>query len=339
MANGAASATLQVGFANELSKPAIKITPHPEYNDADLGIPLRVYPPDVSLAASVGTITKKNVLSEEIQGELVRFSGSSEAKFTYTPAEEPPPAELVFGFDSKGDPLLFPPQFGYEIKTGTIKAYRIVAGEKQPFAFYGLVRVPKYRAEYLKFYYKPAIEYQKTGMMGIYGAVTTFGTVAAYKEGTIELYEVPTTDTTSGKYRNEIYRIVSQTVIDPEGEWELPETWGPSYEGRYDNNDVGPQYDTAVVKERIHEYGYVDSYGFFHYEVFRRYLGKPYDSIPRKITNANTFPFQPKIEMISKNPKDVFDDYQKPLQERLAGYIAKRKTYDLILGDYQKLTM
>lgn len=339
MATGAVSATLRVGFENRLESPPIKITTHPEFNDATLGIPLRVYPPDVSLAASVGTITKKNVLTEEIQGELLKFSGTSEAKFTYMPTGSPPPAELLFGFDKSGEPLLFPPQFEYNIKTGTVHAYRGAGSSKQPVNFYGLVRVPPYTAEYLKFYYKPAVEYLKTGMIGIYGTLLTYGVIGAYKAGTIELYEVEASKMTPNRYRTEIYRVTSKTVIDPDGEWELPEKWGPSYEGRYDNGDVGPQYDTAVVKERVHEYGYMDAYGMFHYEAFRRLLVKPFDFTPRVIEATQTFPFQPKLEIVTTDPKVLYNDEQKPLRDRMVGYISKRKGYPLILSRYDQLSM
>lgn len=339
MATDALSTTLRVGFASSLERPSIKIAPHPEYNDATLGIPLRVYPPDVSLAASVGTITKQNILTEQIQGEMLRFSGTSEARLTYNPSSSPPDPEFLFGFDQQGEPLLFPPRFEYDLKNGIVRSYRIVAGRRQPLEFYGLVRVREYLAEYLKFYYKPAVEYLKTGMIGVYGSLVTFGVIAAYKAGGIELYEVPTNRGDASRYRSEIYRIVSKTVIDPDGEWEIPEQWGPTYAGKYDNGTDGPQADTAVVKERVHEYGYMDSYGFFHYEAFRRFLLQPFDSSPILISNENTLFFQPKIEMITVSETSLFNDGQKALRDRMRGYLDKRKTYKLILSDYQQLVM
>jgi len=74
--------------------------------------------------------------------------------------------------------------------------------------------------------------------------------------------------------RTELYKVVSEYVADPDGQWEKPPNF-PT-DGTYPNGDSGPDTDIYMINERVHEIGNVDRFGGVREEIFTVRTLQPY---------------------------------------------------------------
>lgn len=306
------------GTTDTLVAPNIQITGHEGISDFNLGIPLRCYPPGCKITASVGEIRRGTSQEVEVQGEMIKWSGTK-AKLKFYPSSTPE-MEALFGFGVKGD-VLDPVSIRLTID--------MAKGEiTSSVSFMGLVKVLPYKALYELFYYKPNISFAKFPKSEFGGLNITFGSIAAYKDGGITIFDVPPTSLVDGTDKVEIYRIISQSVITVDGEWEKPETWDGSYTGTYTSGQTGPDKSNSATKERVHEVGYITrTGGKLWYEKFSTGLAQPYPDTLIKATGTPNF--QPVISMRSQNPSQLFKDAPE-LRGRAEGYISERAKHPLI---------
>src|SRR5258706_514578 len=313
-------------YGQDKLKPSIQITPHPGLYVGDQGIPLRCYPPGCQLVASVGTITLGNIYQVEIPGEMIKFSGS-DYNLKFYPITRP---DLTFitGFDERGNLLS-----SGQIQLTTNLTTGVVHSSK---SFQGLVKAGVYQSQYQLFYYKPEITIQNIHTSDFPAYPSEYGSVCAYKDGTIEIYDIPTLTNADGPQKVEIYRITSTTIADPDGLWEKPVT---SKQSGYNQSTAfpgsgspsGPDPNNSADQQRVHEVGYLttSSVGALWYDRFSNFLQKPFDA-PTLIRGliviggTNTSPasgtplFQPVLEFKAQTPASLF-----PSNSYLSGAAAR----------------
>lgn len=307
--------TVTVPFGHE-KRPPVVIAPHAGWFTGEQGIPLRVYPPGCTLTASVGTITRSVVRSVDIQGGMISFSGR-EGRLKYVPASIPT-IDFEFGFTEKGEVVTPPVTFTVDQGSALVRSNK---------SFQGLAKAGLYTALYELIYYRPVLTL--TGIGSNAGLHIEYGSIAAYLNGTLTIYDVPAPTWTENNERIEIYRVVSETILAENLEWEKPQTWGNNYTGTYTGGTPGPSDDTFVLKERVHELGYVTvRSGMAHYETFSQTLAHPF-SQSTLIKSAGTTQFQPIISLKKKDPKTLFAD-NATLRGIADAAIKERETIEFI---------
>lgn len=311
--------TVTVPFAEGQNKPTIQITPHPMTSGTDFGIPLRCYPPGCTIVCSVGQIRLKTIRQVEIQGQMMQWSGTSQ-KLKFYPVGSPT-VDLVYGFSTVDGHLMNAGEVTFTVD--------LVLGEIRSTAdFQGLVKVGVYDAQYQWFMYEPKIQYQGAGWAGMDGVNIQFGSVAAFKDGGLTIYEVPAPEFPNADDFIEIYRIVSPTIITVDGEWEKPQSWDSSYTGTYTTGQTGPDKDNSAEKQRVHEVGYITkTTGTFGYTNYLQSLVKPF--APYLIHSTGTQDFQPVISIKEQQLTTVFAD-NNYLMGLAQGYLTERKTKPLV---------
>lgn len=294
------SSRVTVQFAGDdagTSVPRVQITGHPGISWADQGIPFRVYPPGCVIKASAGTTKTDSVRQVDVPGDMVSFSGSS-ASLRYAP-ETTPTVELVWGFDDEGNQVS-DVSFTVNNVTGQIRASK---------SFQGLVRVGEYKTSYELIWYQPESRLQAVLGSQMPAVHVEYGVLAAYKNKGMAIHQVEIPEVTQATDKIELWRVTSKTVIDPSGEWEYPPNW-ETYSGTYPDGKPGPDKDSSVVKERVHELGYMTkSGGAVWYDQFPKTLLKPYDGVTVLIRNAATPGFQPQVDFRFQNAADQFLQY------------------------------
>lgn len=207
--------------------------------------------PDVpaSLAADVGEVVLGGSKVIEIPGGILTFSGSDSAPLPATPIDTPPEFKSLFAFNSKGQPTTADAH--YDRSTGAVRLTRSCTGAISYTGYKSSARIITYRprTEVLPTY---------TGGGVIGGGKTTYGVIAAYYEGTLITHQVVMPDMVNGNDEVELYRIVSDKVITPEGEFEKP----PAYPNNtYPGLGISIDMSSSVLIERVHEIGFMDSTG------------------------------------------------------------------------------
>lgn len=88
--------------------------------------------------------------------------------------------------------------------------------------------------------------------------------------------------------RTELYRVVSDYVSDPDGQWEKPPNFPTDIVYPGASIEEGPDQDIYIVSERTHELGNVDRFGSIREELFTVRVLQPYS------TNSN---YRPKYRL------------------------------------------
>lgn len=211
---------------------------------ADLDAHLLLYPAvDAFLATSAGTVRKGSVRNVEVGAGIVVFSGSATAQLPKPPTAENPTFQVLYSFDRKGQSR--PTSIALDAVTGELKADAEV---------YAAVAHSPYKSRALELIYTPLTERLGTGVR------TTYGVIAAYYPPTSQaIYQVEPFDVDQGNVEVELYRIVSYSVTNNDGEFELP----PNYpaDGAYPDRSLVLDTSNTLQTERAHEIGYMDQRG------------------------------------------------------------------------------
>lgn len=301
--------------------PQITITGDPGVSDPGLGIPFRVYPAGCTYYVTVGTLTPDTIREVEIPGEMLSFSKSDSATLKYPPHGRQPILEVLWALNDRGQPAdVRSMRFTIDSYTGRVKCSK---------AFTGLVKTSAYSARYQRILYKPTVEAVAVLWSEFPGIHVNYGVIAACKDGAMAIHEVQIpTGPQTGTDKVELWRVVSNTILDPTGEWEKPQTWGTSYNGKFNDGKTGPDSSSAIMKERVHEIGYATRTGLVTwYDQFPRGLANPYP--PRAIKTIGTDPFQPEVTLRTQTPESLFPD-DLSAQRAAARFIADRKATPLI---------
>lgn len=270
--------------------------------DAGLTVPpqvnVRLYPGVFSAKISTnrGSVTKEGVIPLDIEREVVQFSGS-ETGTTNFPIVTLNSVD-TFGslFDINGNPIFA--SFG---KDGFIlRASKPV---------YGAVEV-SYQTTYVLLRYLPEIIDNPDG-----STTVNYGAILAFKDGVVAVLQIPIPDPQGGDFQ-EVYRTVSEMVVNELGSWEKPPGWtGQTGSPTWPGGQPDPE-DPSILIERPHELGYVTSIG----STFTRSFFVPIENPQKQVTG-----FVPEKEVKATSGGGPFDDQlAKPqVQEFIAAAEAR----------------
>jgi hypothetical protein len=213
------------------------------------GTPLRLYP-DVKakLAATKGTIESGESRVEKVS-EIVAFSGKTASlkrprgnSFSISPV----PGIL---FDVNGNTVS--PTVHYDSDNDELIS---------DIPFYGAVKV-EYNAPYRILYYNPDQSYAIQADGSLFLKEWGWGTVYAFYQGESASIELTLEEDTPSQWR-EVYRVVSDIVLDKDGAWEKPPGWDNNpKDGSFPVGSHTIDPDNSFTDERIHEIGDVSKIG------------------------------------------------------------------------------
>jgi hypothetical protein len=207
------------------------------YADSDIHLLLT---PNVAayVAASAGKVVLGGSKVIEVPGGTVSFTDSDSVQLPSFPTESSPKFEMLFGFDSTGNPVNV--SAFYDSPAFAVRASR---------KFTGVIGYTAYKTTARILTYTPLIK------PATVGGRTTYGVIAAYYQGAMVTHQVEPSTILKGVAPQEFYRIYSYKVVNHDGEFEMPPTYPAS--GAYP--DRGLVIDTDGWKfERPHEIGYID---------------------------------------------------------------------------------
>jgi hypothetical protein len=195
-----------------------------------------------TVRTNVGTVIEDGVKEYQVPGGVITFSNSDTASLQKEPTASNPEFTTLFAFDDTGNVVQV--SMFYDRPTFTIRASR---------AFTGVVAYTPYLTTSRKLLYSPGQEPSPGG------AITTFGVVAAYYQGSLAIHQVDATTLENGLFMPEFYRIYSEKVITPDGEFEFPPGYPSS--GAYPAKAFTLDTSVSLKIERVHEMGQIDEAG------------------------------------------------------------------------------
>jgi hypothetical protein len=272
-----------VPFSPGTERVHLAIEPDPGLY-ADALIHLRLVP-DVaaSLAADVGEVWAGNSKLIDVAPGVFQFSGSDTAQLPAPPVDSAPEFNVLFAFDSKGQPT--GASASCDPASGTVRLSRSCTAA---------VSYTAYKAGARMLTYRPKTE----ALAG--GASTIYGVIAAYYQGALVIYQVQPSTIERGDAMIELYRRYSYKAITADGEFEIPPNYPTS--GAYPGKSLVLDVTTSLKIERVHEIGYLDPDGRAEVRTPTVSVLEPY---------VGDFGYKPKIECRiatlspSQYPKDV----------------------------------
>lgn len=239
----------------------------------------RLYPATglngLRVRTNIGNVYQGGYGEEEIT-EVVQFGGGISASTRY------PVVSLIshrnFGllFDKEGNSVTgssaiqFPNSQG---GTTTLNFGGNRNGVTCNIGIYGAMEVT-YRTNWYSWFYEPLIEVIP-GAGNIQGVRITKGFIGAFENGNVATYEVPL-GTVQEFDNKEIYRIVSEAVINEDGAYEKPEGWtGQAGSPTFSNGEPDPSL-ASITHERVHEVGAVTPAGSFFTKRYAVRTEQPY---------------------------------------------------------------
>lgn len=217
------------------------------YADGFDNVHLLLHPADsnISVYASVGQVVRADTTKVIVPSGAVQFSGGETAQLPKRPVYTQPQLQVLFAFDAKtGAPTDISVHYDGD---------RNVLAVNKP--VYAAVRYSKYESASRRLIYTP-----KKITLAAGGFSFEYGTIAAFlPPDKIITHDVQPAAFNNGNDETELYRIVSDVVTTPDGEFEKPPAYptNGSYPGGLPPIDVS----TALLTERVHEIGYMDSLG------------------------------------------------------------------------------
>lgn len=204
----------------------------------------------LQLFATVGSVSHAGITgSKHVKASFAQVNGSNKVPL-------PPGASaisIVFVLSETGEDLS-----GLAMVSQT--ASEITFNKK----FWGLVKIHEHEQSFAVLKYTPETR----------SGLSTYGVVAAYKNGNMAIVHVNAMETGTGNDELEVYRIESEMLINGDGEWEKPDGWPdkPSYP----NGAKAPRPKVGVISTRVHEVGMVTATGYFYSRTFDIQNQKPY---------------------------------------------------------------
>lgn len=252
------STSVNFGKEDAGETPLVIIEKHdvlcPNAGDA---VCIRIYPDKVfKVRASAGEVERTDEVRQEIRKEFLRFTNSDEATTSY-PLYGLESLDVSFAFDEEGNQIgagsaIFPSSdpFKLWIETNENGAKKIKCSRK----FFGVVKI-EYFTQYRLWEYRPGVEEFGNNLLytgGGKGYKATFGTIAAFYNGTLALYDVPGYDVAEYEEYREAYRVVSRYLVNENGAWEKPEGWPGETWVEDGSPDPSGGYQEL---QRVHELG------------------------------------------------------------------------------------
>lgn len=259
---------------------------------ADLNVHLLLFPAlDAQLVVDVGAVRFGNTKTVDVPGGVVEFTGSSVAALPKIPSEATPEIRVLRASDADGNAKSV--GISYDAGTGELRASAECIGA---------VAYGRYKTRAREIIYTPLSE----NLGG--GSRTTYGTIVAfYPPRSQTVYEVLPFDADQGNVTIELYRVVSNTVVTVDGEFERPPDYPAS--GAYPDAALELDTSTSMETQRVHEIGYMDmrrKFGWvdvFYQPTLEPYVGTP-SYTPTKRLIESTLPadrFSPEEIAAAKN--------------------------------------
>jgi len=211
---------------------------------ADDAIHLLLYPHtgNISVYATVGSVTVGNTKAVLVPSGAVSFSGGRTAALPRPVVAASPELRTLIAIDEEGDPL----SVGFSVQDGFVVADR---------ECHASVAYSAYTSAARRLAYRPV-----SRPLGL-GVSVEFGSIVALRRPTTFLiYPVQPFSVLFGNALYELYRIVSNTVTTPEGEFEKPANY-PTNPGTYTGSVFTLDVSVSLQTERVHEIGYMDQDG------------------------------------------------------------------------------
>lgn len=225
------------------------------YNDD--AVHLLLYPPSgVRVFPSVGTLSVGDVKQVTVPSGFVTISGRTGS------LPRPTAGGLAVG---GGQGVLGGGQFQVVLAVGTdglpmvvsvtydAAANVLVTSQEVSTA---IVKYESYTSIARRLAYRPGTRTLPAG-----GIAADFGAICAFRApSTTLVYPVTPFDIINGNAVYELYRIVSDAVSTPEGEFEKPTNY-PTNPGTYTGSGFTLDVSVSMQTERVHEIGYMDESG------------------------------------------------------------------------------
>lgn len=316
--------TLSVSYAKSTSdlQPVVILEQMTERFSPEAELWFRLYPTDANFTASVGTLRLGEVREEHLY-EVINFSNSKTGKLKRPGAYDIKisPINVMMRQEVDANGKLTVVRFLQEVKYNSITEQL-----ESEVPFYGAITV-EYKTLFRILYYKPDFISVPYAGGGISALTIYIGTLFAWKNLTVTTLSVNLSSDKDEKDYEELYRVTSKIVLDPEGVWEYPQNWLSTFEqnkdlpqgssqrkkydeGKFDGftgHTIDP--DISLTDDRLHKIG---KYNFMG-QVFHQML-KPNSRYEYYDPYLFDDSYTPKYTLTWTKPKwEVDMPYQKRL--------------------------
>lgn len=224
---------------------------------------LLLYPvaPNISLFTDLGSVIKGDTIPVNIPPGVLNFSNARSATLPKRPQYSSPQFKVLFAFDAQARPTQI--TVGYDAKANAVVTNK---------ECYAAIAYTGYTTKASKLIYTP-----QRSVIGVGGVAASFGIIAAYRPpGEVVTHQVQPINLDQGNSLTEIYRLVSEAVTTPDGQFEKP----PGYptNGAYPGVSFVLPLDVCLLTERVHELGFMDQNGRGYSNTYTIRPAKPFDS-------------------------------------------------------------
>lgn len=255
---------------------------------SDLDAHLLLFPAvEAQLSVDVGSVRFGINKTVDVAPGVVEFTGSSVARLPKIPSEATPEIRVLRASDANGNAKSI--GISYDAGTGELRASAECIGA---------VAYGRYKTRAREIIYTPLSENLGGGSRTSYGTVVAF-----YPPRSQTVFQVQPFNVDIGQVQIELYRVVSNTVVNHDGEFEKPPNYPASnaYPGKALDIDIS----TSMETERVHEIGYIGQTGYawvqpLHVRILEPYISDTaYEPAKRFIENTLD-PKKYPADMISK---------------------------------------
>ncbi len=208
---------------------------------------LRLYPGprQAKVVTNIGTITKGGLIPQDIDREVIQFSGGTTASTDF------PIVNLTSSISSFGGGSVFNDQGNLINPTFTVENGQVVSSEPT----FGAVEL-SYQTTFLQIDYEGIITVQTGGVGTAGGAVAQIGTVLAFFNGSVATLELTPADFPEDE-GTELYKVCSEAVIQEDVLYELPVGWTGKPGSPTHSNGKPDGNISSITVDRVHEQGFI----------------------------------------------------------------------------------
>ncbi len=208
---------------------------------------LRLYPgvQQAKVVTNIGTVTKGGVHVQAIEKEVIQFSGGTTASTAF------PIVNLVGSIETFGGGSIFDREGNTINPTFTVENGQVVSSEPT----FGAVQL-SYQTTYLQLDYEGDITIVTGGVGTGVGAAAQLGTVLAFFNGSVATLELTPADF-PGDEGTELYKVISEAVIQEDTLFELPVGWTGQPGSPTHSNGLPDHTISSITVERVHEQGFI----------------------------------------------------------------------------------
>jgi len=247
---GNVTASTVVTLSRAAAGPAagrIKLTVQPGVSPYGT-VYLRLYPGRGAIRATAGTVQTLGLRTHKNIVQAVEFNGSDRASLDYPISGGFTLIDRTPSCDADGNGI----SAQLSVDRGDIVASK---------PFYGMA-VVQYDTTYALIQYR-------------HSNPPKDAIVYAFLDGAVASQKIQAPTIAEGSMGlAELYRIVSDVIVDPDGRWELPPGWPDN--STYPGNIPGPDPDNHTRTERIHEMGFIRADGYLERVPYNAPIEQPY---------------------------------------------------------------